>query len=170
MMSFRHSVLLAVSVTLPVLAVGCSCGPGTGDTRQTHPAAVPSTAASLTVDIGGGDQSFTELSDGASVALVAGPQGGYHVWTSVRVTPAVADLTVDLSVTLDDGGASVGPPSGWGAERMTSHDYIEVDGLKAYIDSPTAVVGKTIVIHADVVTPDGRHGSATRKLLVASQP
>ncbi len=168
-MSFRSIVLTSVVVVAPLLfSAGC-CGAASGDTRQTQPAAVPTTTPqTLDVQIGGGDTTFSEVADGSDVSLVHGPQGGYHVWTSVRVTPAVAELTVDLTVYVEGEPDPVGPPSGWAADRMTSHDYVEVDGLKAYVASPDAVVGRTIVVHADVVAPDGRHGSGTLRLHVTS--
>ena len=162
------AIAFASLLLSPVLA-GC-CGAASGDTRQSQVAAVPNTPATLDVEIGGGDASFTALADDADVQLVHGPQGGYHVWTSVRVKPAVAELTVDLSVFVEGDASPAGPPSGWAADRMTSHDYVEVDGLEAYVSSPDTVVGRTIVIHADVVAPDGQHGSATLRAHVTSSP
>jgi len=84
------------------------------------------------------------------------------------VTPAVENVVVNVSVSLDGETQPLAAPTGWAANRMTSHDYIEVDGIKAYIPSPDAVAGKTIVIHADVVTPDGRHGDASLRVHVTS--
>ncbi|HEY8073700.1 MAG TPA: hypothetical protein VIF62_06320 [Labilithrix sp.] len=162
---FNRSIVV-VAASLFTLA-GC-CGAGAGDTRQTAPAPVPNTPKSLDVQIGGGESEFADEADGAEVELVHGPQGGWHVWTSVRVTPAVAELTVDLSANVEGETDPAGPASGWAANRMTSHDYVEVDGLKAYVTSPDAVVGRTLVIHADAVTPDGQHGSATLRVRVTS--
>jgi hypothetical protein len=167
-MSIRSFILPALVASSVLFATGCLCGAGAGDTAQTQPAPVPSTPKTLSVTVGGGVSSFADLADGAEVSLVRGPQGGYHLWTSVKVAPAVAQLTVDLTVYVEGELEPAGPPSGWAADRMTSHDDVEVDGLKAYVSSPDAVVGRTVVIHADAVTPDGQHGSATLRLRVTS--
>lgn len=146
-----------------VFAAGC-CGAGVGPTNETAPAPVPHTQASLTVELGTGESSFTALADDATVSIVHGPQGGTHVWTSVRVTPAIASFTVNVSVT-DADSHPVGSPSGWAAQRHEMDPYVEADGLKAYVDEGQ-VVGREVVLHVDVVSPDGRHGGATKRLRV----
>ena len=51
-----------------LLLAGCT-GPGTGD---------------LLVELGTGEVGFEPLADYQEVPLVAGPQGGHHVWLSFR--------------------------------------------------------------------------------------
>ncbi|MEM1414321.1 MAG: hypothetical protein AAGH15_05455 [Myxococcota bacterium] len=68
-----------------VLAAALGCGEGAG-------------AGDLTLELGAGETAYAPLADFTELPLVAGPQGGHHVWIAMRATglrgPSV-ELTVD---------------------------------------------------------------------------
>ncbi len=50
-----------------------------------------------TVEVGTGSESFEPFAEGDTVGYVLGPQGGFHVWGSLRVTGMVPGDPTNLS-------------------------------------------------------------------------
>ncbi len=69
------------AASLVLAAVLGGCGDATPDAKAAD-------AGPVTLVIGGGDGSdvFTPLVEGGTIFVYAGPQGGFHVFLSVRVT------------------------------------------------------------------------------------
>ena len=65
----------------------------------------PPPAESLTLGVLADDGSFTPYEEGQDVTLVAGAQGGFHVWLSYQMTPArndAASLERTAHLAADD--------------------------------------------------------------------
>lgn len=64
----------------------------------------PETPADLTFEVGTGEVMFEALEDYQEAPLVAGPQGGHHVWISFRATGLSSErVLMDLDmVPLDE--------------------------------------------------------------------
>lgn len=74
-------------------------------------AEVPTTPPTLAVEVGTGTKDFMALADGDLVDLTYGPQGGFHIWTAVRVRNAgTSGVQINLRAKRDD-GTLVGPAS-----------------------------------------------------------
>lgn len=76
-----------------------ACTGGSDDTAPvegcfTEPAAI---------EIGGGERTFEPVSDGADLTMVHGPQGGWHVLASVRLTGVDPIVSIDYTVTTGGG-------------------------------------------------------------------
>lgn len=74
-----HVHLTALALTLAL--AGCSGGKDTGPTDDTG--TVPKLDPAL--ELGTGDIEFVPIADGDTVFVVFGPQGGYHINSSLRV-------------------------------------------------------------------------------------
>lgn len=93
-----------------VLAAGCAgsdpdpAGPdGGGETD----AAPEPTGELLLGGAEDGGTGFVELADGADAALIAGAQGGYHVWTSLRARRMKGELRIEREARRVDDGVLV---------------------------------------------------------------
>lgn len=114
-------------------------------------------AGALPAEIGAGSVDFVAVVDGDPVDVVAGPQGGFHVWTSIRVDDlSVETAQVALSARFADGGALAGKPSRVVVTLIKKADRRERAGMTNFINDPAAVRGERIVLRAEVITPDGR--------------
>ena len=96
-----------------------------------HPAGCDADASwSGDVALGTGEHCFQPLSDGSSIALIAGPQGGYHLWIALRCSDCSLSETVEFSV-LDDSGEPVQLLQKQVAELWDFGAYGEGAGLQA---------------------------------------
>jgi hypothetical protein len=124
---------------------------------------VPSTPPTLQVDVGTGTSDFVERADGDPVELVYGSQGGYHVWTAIRVhDERVPDVQVNLSTRLMD-GTPAGPASRMVAVLSPPRDGARsAAGLRNFIENAELVRGQRFVLRVEVVSGDQQHGFAER--------
>lgn len=144
-----------------VLVLLTACGPS--DEQPPGLVTVPSTASSLEVEVGTGNVDFEPIADGAGVPIIHGAQGGYHVWTAVRVKQVdVADARINLYARFEDSHAPAGDPSGLAVSLYLEGGARVAWGMRDFIHDPTAAEGKRIVLRAEVVANDGRHGEAER--------
>jgi hypothetical protein len=149
---------------LVVAIAAVACGPAsTSGSPRTELAPVPSTPASFDVEVGTGATDFVALADGDPIDLTYGSQGGFHIWTSVRIRDAtIQEATVNVSSRFEVGGAAAGSPSGWAAApALVGGDRVQL-GMRNIIDQPSAVTGRRIILRAEVVARDGRHGAGER--------
>lgn len=84
------STLVLVSVL--ALAPGCGGEEGGG------PSSVVFVAGSASDDGTG----FVPVADGASVPLISGAQGGFHVWVNVQIEGVMGELTLEREGRRDD--------------------------------------------------------------------
>lgn len=143
---------------------------GTNGDRRDDVVAVPSTPETLVVEVGTGEFDFQELAPGDPVKLVHGAQGGYHVWTAIRVhDAALRDVRVNLSSRFEDGtpggmvsGAAASLIAGPGATASAA-------GLRNFIADAETARDKKLVLRVEVVAGDERHGSAEKLITVLAR-
>ena len=84
-------------LTVLLLLTGCPTagGPGSGDPND------PDGTGEPAVDIGTGEIEFVPLEDGDDLALVEGPQGGYHLFGALRCKGIVAGDPDSLAETTN---------------------------------------------------------------------
>lgn len=154
----QHGWLLAF-----VLA---ACDSTNGSAGPPPPVAVPNTPPTIAVDLGTGEATFEPLEDGSSVTPVYGPQGGSHIWTSVRVRdPGVTDAYVNLSTRLEDGRAA-GTPSSVAVRLVAApNGTVQVIGLRNFLAAKEPS-GTPLVLRAEVIGTDGRHGASERHVVL----
>lgn len=127
---------------------------------------MPDTPASLDVEVGTGFAEFVAVADGAPVDLTYGSQGGFHIWTSVRIRDAtVQQAMINVSSRFEAGGAPAGSPSGSAATPVLIDGARVQLGLRNVIDQASAVRGQRIILRAEVIASDGRHGASERVVI-----
>jgi hypothetical protein len=162
----RAARLAHVAGVAAVLAIATqSCGPGESTRGELVP--VPSTPPTLQVDVGTGTADFIELADGAPVDLVRGSQGGFHIWTAIRVhDERVTDVQVNLSTRLED-GTEAGPPSSAATTLSAPRDGARsAAGLRNFIASSGYVSEERVVLRVEVIASDKQHGAAEKVVTV----
>ncbi len=161
---------MRTSVSTAIIVAGLVYGCDAGSPRPPvlDPVPLPSTAATLAVEVGTGEGVFDEISPGTVVDAVYGPQGGYHVWTAVRVTGTkLPSAQINVFARLADGGADVGRPSRVLTDFGRGNGAAQVHaGITNFVDNPSAVSGKDIVLRVEVIGPDGEHGEDERTVRV----
>ena len=154
-------------LALVAVIVSCACGNGE-HTPDPGLAPIPDSQASLTVDVGTGSSEWVPLNDGDMVPIVAGPQGGFHVWTSIHVHDASVDTArINVTARIEATGEAAGNPSSVAAAlSLTADGLREKVGMRDLIASPSAVTGKRVVLRVEAVTDDGRHGAGERVVVL----
>ena len=145
-----------------------SCGSGGSDSAPpaSDLAPVPSTPPTLQVDVGTGTSDFVELAEGDPVDLIHGSQGGYHVWTAIRIhDERVPDVQVNLTTRLEN-GAPAGPASRMVAALSAPRDGARTAaGLRNFVTSPQLLNGQRFVLRVEVVASDQQHGAAEKVVI-----
>ena len=130
-------------------------------------AGAPPDPVELVTQIGGGKDAFIVLADGDPVPVIMGVQGGYHIWTSVRIhDPTLKVVAVSLTSRFEDTGALVGQPSKEAAVFDDAGDGWRVNlGMRSFIDAPAPVKGKRVTLRVEFAAADGRYGSDERTIV-----
>ena len=165
-----HVLALAAraGTALALALVTASCGSNGPPPEELVP--VPSTPPTLRVDVGTGMVDFVELADGESVVLVKGGQGGFHVWTAIRVhDERLADVQVNLTTRLDDGTPGGSPSSAATTLTAPRDGARTAAGLRSFIDSAQLVRGRRLVLRVEVIAADKQHGSAEKVVTIRSK-
>jgi len=139
------------------LSVGCGSGGGSSEPAADVPRVV----------LGTGRLAFEALDSGASVPLIAGIQGGFHVWVSFLAYGFETDvLNMALSTHLDERVESFPAPV-----RVVAKPGTDPDGAPAgvMLGWPAVLVdarcsnGREIEVDIDVTDDDGRSASDVRR-------
>ena len=161
------------------LTAAVACGPGeepfAADTARhslcEHGDAVTSAddGGALRVEVGGGLDEFSSLSDGGPVEVIYGPQGGYHIWTALRVWDLAAEWAqVTLTARLESEGTEVGmrsavrvvfPAAGLDGARDRT-------GLFSFVDDRDSIRGERVVIRAEVESCEQKYGYGFGEIVV----
>jgi hypothetical protein len=162
---------MAISRALAAAALACvglGCDVGSPRAPVLDPVALPDSAPTLAVEVGTGEGVFEPIAQGTVVDAVYGPQGGYHVWTAVRVTGAkLSSAQINVFARLAEGGASVGRASRVITDFGRSSGPAQVHaGITNFVDNPSAVSGKAVVLRVEVLGPGGEHGEDERTVRV----
>ncbi len=121
----------------------------------------------ITCDVGEGPDSFVPLEDGMAVSIIQGPQGGFHLWTSMRESdPGLERAEVTISGLVISTMQPIGP--GTKAQVALLPDSAggrSVYGLRDFIDAPDAVRGQLVRVQAQLKAADGRTCAAEHTVL-----
>lgn len=117
-----------------------------------------------TLEVGAGLLAFTPITDGDEVALVYGPQGGYHIDLAFRTTYLAAeDLVAGTLLGTVDGVPSFSATPWFQLECVD--DVQEATGVRIFLEVPPEdVVQREVAI--DVTINDTRGETLTDALVV----
>lgn len=150
--STRGAVALAL---LPMTWFGFGCE------APLHEDVAP-TASSLQVQVGIGERGmFQPAREGETLRLQRGCQGSQHIFTSLRIQPAVpGPLRVSITVLRQADAAVVSTPLSLrlASEPTSDPQAVQITGLTPVIEVPRDVLGREVLIQAHVESIDGAHG------------
>jgi hypothetical protein len=126
------------------LLFACSPPPPGGDDGGSDGGPIPSA-----VEVGSGSISFVPLTDGDPVDIIKGPQGGYHIWMSLRASKQLDPklIAVKYIVTELDGGEI-----SLNASRLNlqaNGDTNDWYGLQGLLPNPAAVSGREVLLRIE---------------------
>lgn len=145
-------------VALAALLSG-GCGGATPDPEKLH--------VEIGLDLGSSNSGFTPIADRANAPVAYGPQGGQHIWTSVRFAEdAFNSANIKLSSRFADTGQPAGEPSEWVATLPAPVDGVRTyGGMRSFLS--TVTVAREVILRIEVALPDGNHGSDERTVSIA---
>jgi hypothetical protein len=156
--SFRPGLLVAALSLL-----GCGTGlrggePNDGGSEPPQSDA-GNTATVPDLEVGTGTSAFEPLTDGQSVSIIFGPQGGYHVWAALRLKKSFAPERVEVHARLLQGSAELSD-NGYLLNLVDAGDRYEWYGLQALVPDPAAIDGQPVTVRLEVKDQSGKSASA----------
>jgi len=156
--------LTARAAALLALSLACGASDGDGGTEQT---AAPILSEPPQVLLGTGEASFEPIDGEPHLGLVAGVQGGFHVWASL-LAYGFADSRLDmvLETSLDDDPAS----SMVMRARLSLRDAVDANGepvqsfagFPAQVQDARCANGKRIQVTVTLSDTTGASAQDTR--------
>ena len=162
-------VAAAILMLLATSAAGCG-----GDEDATDAGAPPPDALPRDwLEVGTGYDRFVAYTEPATGELVAGPQGGFHIWTSLRARNPATTMSPLVEVTYERvrDGAVVSYPFRVRVsfDRVPGTDLQEIYGLRAEALSPDDVLDEDVIVRARVETRDGAFATAEQRVHVVRE-
>lgn len=162
-MSSVHRRPTLLLIALLALAGACS-PPGSGpDGGRTLDPDGGATLPMLT--IGTGADRFIGLSDGDTVDIVRGPQGGHHIWGALRVRAPLDPRQIAIVYrVLADGSRQELSSTGYRLDLLANGAEHEWFGLLGLIPNPSVVSGKAVYLRLEVSDARGQRAEDERRV------
>lgn len=127
------------------------------------------------VELGTGTSGFEPIAEGADLELVAGPQGGWHVWVTARIWNSRIDgLIIDYEAVPVGGTEPVSMPTQLelradrvvheGDHFLRAGDFVVMD-----ITGPSDLVGVELVLRVRITDTTGRSASDERRVTIVDR-
>jgi hypothetical protein len=134
----------------------------------------PAGHGAATVALGTGQQDFLPVTDGETVNLEKGPQGGHHIWTAVRMRNLKQSGTTTTVSGVQPGTGLTVPSTGVVFTYSPDEGgYCKLFGITFRLDSPSDLafyknfLGKPLDVTVAVKDASGDTASATAHVNVA---
>lgn len=107
-------------------------------------------AGEACVEIGNGETAHTPLADGDHVVMVHGPQGGWHVWGSLKTTNMSDIVSIHYTIDVKDTGARVSD-NNYNVQMVASGtDYVYY-GLFGFLNADDPATSDVVETPPDVL-------------------
>jgi hypothetical protein len=157
----RH--FIAIVGPFLALVVG-ACGTASETTAvDAGPVAAPE------LQLGTGKDSFEPLAEGQTVELIHGPQGGWHIWGSLRARGLASPLTVVYAVALADTGEVLSSTT-YEIEPLAAGSWSLWAGLIGYVPEPERVAKQPVALSMQVTDARGVQLGATQRVVAGDLP
>jgi hypothetical protein len=157
---------LALAWLLAAATLGCG-----SDDAPSDAGPPPSDSLSRNwLEVGAGYDRFVPYTEPATGELIAGPQGGFHIWTSLRARNPATTMSPLVEITYERvrDGAVVSYPFRVRVsfDRVPGTDVQEIYGLRAEALTPEDVLDEDVIVRARVETRDGAVAFAEQRVHV----
>ena len=172
MIRLKTVIRIVTSICVLTGCVGPDGGPSPGQCE-----------GEMSIELGGGRDVFEARGDGEELMMVHGPQGGWHVETSVRVTNGGDLVQITYDVFDEDLGVQVsanrynqalvpidGSPCTF--ESLALYGYLDVSEIgEGELDTPPELMADhTLRIDFQVSSLDEQTATATQTLQAVLDP
>lgn len=120
------------------------------------------------VEVGTGNSRFEPLTDGQSLPIVLGPQGGQHLWTSVRARAPVDPRQVLVRVSIIKDGTPL-ETTEYRLNLVKTGSVYEWYGMTALVPDPTAVENQEVELRVELTDSANRQGADSRRVVPSFQ-
>lgn len=125
----------------------------------------------LVVEVGTGALHFTPIEPGSEVGIVCGPQGGQHIWTSVRALHAAGEsVSIAIAIRIDGTGETTCQRQLDDVPLVTTGDWGEYAGIICFVPSPDAIRGRIVTLEGTVTDGAGRSVSSSVRFIPTGPP
>lgn len=163
----------------PMTCIGGACRPDDADKLEPYVPnwatgapddCKPAGATSPVLELGTGETSFLPIADGQTLSLVTGPQGGHHLWISLRMKGIQQVGSITTITSVQPGTNLAGPATKFAMAFSPETDgFCKLDGLRYQLDVTgdiASFLGKPLDIMAAVTPPSGPSASAVAHVVV----
>lgn len=116
------------------------------------------------LELGTGTQVFMPLTDGQGVTVIAGPQGGFHIWASARVQPPMQPMQLSFRVKVKLGANELSSTD-YKVNAVKNGRYFEWYAMTALVPDPADVRGKPTIVELIATDSAGRTASDVRTVV-----
>ncbi|MBE2250538.1 MAG: hypothetical protein IAE78_13465 [Myxococcus sp.] len=116
------------------------------------------------LELGTGTQTFAPLVAGQTVPVIAGPQGGFHIWAAVRTRAPLDPTLLRLAVKVKFAGAEL-TSTDYRVTLVKNGPYAEWYGMTALVPDPDVVRGKPTTVEVVATDSAGRTATDSRSLI-----
>lgn len=127
------------------------------------------------IELGTGGSRFEALPDRAAdggvptVPIVAGPQGGYHIWGAVRAWEMGEEVSVKYTVSLVD-PATVLSVNEYALSLARSGDAYEWSGIIGLVPDPFEARDREVELKMEVTSAGGDTATDSRRVFATYSP
>ena len=175
-MCYKNRVVLRLASSLALVTMLTACGGGKegGDTDSGAAVADSGPVVEPRVELGTGRTSFVEIPEsGATLELIAGPQGGWHIDVTARLWGLEIDGLI-LTYEIRRDGEMINLPRQFtlrealvvreGDHWLRAGDFVPFD-----IGMPSEVVGDTVTVHVIAEHVDGPRAEDSRTVTIVDE-
>jgi len=117
------------------------------------------------LELGTGTQSFERLSDGQSARVIAGPQGGFHLWAAARIRAPLDPKLIRLSVTVRLVDGPFLTSTDYRVTMVKNRSFFEWYAMTALVPDPAEVMGKRVTMELTATDSAGRSATDSRTVV-----
>lgn len=115
--------------------------------------------------VGTGEYEYDAVTDGQELPIIAGPQGGYHVWLGFLARNLRKRCVVETTLTFVEGEQAVGNPFFFEVDLFDAEDgWMQYAGLPEQFDKDL-VEDQLVRIDVIVSDEDGNEASGAMQII-----
>lgn len=128
------------------------------------PTTTPDGGSLPMLELGTGTQSFAPFTDGQMAQVIAGPQGGFHLWAAARVRAPLDPMLIRLTVKVTLGGSELSSTD-YRVNLVKNGSTFEWYAMTALVPDPAAVRGQRTTLELTATDSAGRTATDSRTVI-----